>query len=343
MNQYGYPQQNLMQQAQVARDPQNQNHNQMGYNYNAYANNGNGNGMNQQQQLSYPPPQPPMPMQQPPPVPQQQMHNQPQYQQQQQQQQPQQQIQYNNQNQYNHPLAPAPGRGMPPQTNGGHAQHSSHPMARGPYIDPETQIAYPCANPDFEGWLTKQSMWLKDWRRRYFLLSGSKLFFAKNAFSAPHGMIDLSTATTVKSADVKSRKKNSFEVSTHDMTYLMYADTEKEKDDWIGSVGRSIVRASGTFLTKNDVKGAGSATRNSGSGGALNANANGGSGINSAATRTSTLGGRGLGGYGNPGVGHSDGYGYGDRGDDDDDDYDAYGDGDDGVFENSDNHPYFND
>ena len=342
MSQYGYLQQNLMQQAQVASDPQNQNHNQMGYNYNAYANNGNGMNQQQQQQSSYPPPQPPMPMQQPPPVPQQQMYNQPQYQQQQ----PQQQIQYNNQNQYNHPLAPAPGQGMPPQTQnntGGHAQHSSHPMARGPYIDPETQIAYPCANPDFEGWLTKQSMWLKDWRRRYFLLSGSKLFFAKNAFSAPHGMIDLSTATTVKSADVKSRKKNSFEVSTHDMTYLMYADTEKEKDDWIGSVGRSIVRASGTFLTKNDVKGAGSATRNSGSGGAVNANANGGSGTNSAATRTSTLGGRGLGGYGNPGVGHSDGYGYGDRGDDDDDDYDAYGDGDDGVFENSDNHPYFND
>ena len=80
-------------------------------------------------------------------------------------------------------------------------------------------------------------------------------------------MIDLSTATTVKSADVKSRKKNSFEVSTHDMTYLMYADTEKEKDDWIGSVGRSIVRASGTFLTKNDVAGVGTSGGGDGGGG----------------------------------------------------------------------------
>lgn len=108
-------------------------------------------------------------------------------------------------------------------------------------------------------------------------------------------MIDLSTATTVKSADIKSRKKNSFEISTHEMTYLMFADSEKEKDDWIGSVGRSIVRASGTFLTKNDAAAGGTATKAAASG----------SGVNS--------------------------YGYGEDDDDDDE----------GVFENSDNHPYF--
>jgi len=34
----------------------------------------------------------------------------------------------------------------------------------------------------------------------------------------------------------------------------MYSDTEKEKDDWIGGVGRAIVRASGTFLQKNEVE-----------------------------------------------------------------------------------------
>jgi len=60
-------------------------------------------------------------------------------------------------------------------------------------------------------------------------------------------MIDLSTCTTVKSADLKSRKRNSFEISTHETTFLIYADTEKEKDDWIGSVGRAIVRCSSTY------------------------------------------------------------------------------------------------
>jgi PH domain len=60
-------------------------------------------------------------------------------------------------------------------------------------------------------------------------------------------MIDLSQCTTVKSADLKSKKRNSFEISTPETTFLLYADTEKEKDDWIGSVGKSIVRCSSTY------------------------------------------------------------------------------------------------
>lgn len=88
---------------------------------------------------------------------------------------------------------------------------------------------------------------IQDWRRRYFILKGSKLFFSKTDYSAPHGMIDLSQCTTVKSADLKSKKRNSFEISTPETTFLLYADTEKEKDDWIGSVGKSIVRCSNTY------------------------------------------------------------------------------------------------
>jgi len=106
--------------------------------------------------------------------------------------------------------------------------------------------------PEFEGWLTKQSAWLKDWRRRYFILKGSKLFFAKSESGAPHGMIDLATCTTVKSAELKAQKRNALEVSTPETTFLMYADTEKEKDDWIGSVGKAIVRCSSTFHDDGD-------------------------------------------------------------------------------------------
>ena len=101
-------------------------------------------------------------------------------------------------------------------------------------------------------------------------------------------MIDLSRCTTVKSADLKAHKKHSFEISTPDTTYLLYAgeawivitllylseiavipihvynthyifnnmclrftkDDEKAKDDWIGSVGRAIVRCSSTYVSK---------------------------------------------------------------------------------------------
>lgn len=63
----------------------------------------------------------------------------------------------------------------------------------------------------------------QDWRRRFFILKGSRLFFAKTPYEAPHGMIDLSRCTTVKSADLKSHKKHSFEISTPETTYLLYA------------------------------------------------------------------------------------------------------------------------
>jgi hypothetical protein len=60
-------------------------------------------------------------------------------------------------------------------------------------------------------------------------------------------MIDLSSCMTVKSAELKAQKRNALEVSTPETTFLMYADTEKEKDDWIGAVGRAIVRSSTTY------------------------------------------------------------------------------------------------
>jgi hypothetical protein len=84
------------------------------------------------------------------------------------------------------------------------------------------------------------------------LLKGSKLFFGKNEYSAPHGMIDLAHCTTVKSADLKSKKRHSFEISTPEITYLLYADTEQEKDDWIGRVGKAIVRCSSTYYSQNN-------------------------------------------------------------------------------------------
>lgn len=147
-------------------------------------------------------------------------------------------------------------------------------LIRPPFIDPATGIAYDTSNSEFEGYLTKQSLWLRvgfivsvvqpvdelrgraiplfrcsrfwypveakllylfladwffstwltqDWRRRFFILKGSRLFFAKTPNESPHGMIDLSRCTTVKSADLKSHKKHSFEISTPETTYLLYA------------------------------------------------------------------------------------------------------------------------
>jgi hypothetical protein len=54
--------------------------------------------------------------------------------------------------------------------------------------------------------------WLKEWRKRYFVLKGNKLYFANNPQKEPHGCIDLSECLTVKSAEERTSKKHCFEV-----------------------------------------------------------------------------------------------------------------------------------
>ena len=58
---------------------------------------------------------------------------------------------------------------------------------------------------------------------------------------------------TVKSANDKTGKLHSFEVATKETTFYMHAGSEQEKDDWIGAIGRAIVRFS-TSYAKKDVE-----------------------------------------------------------------------------------------
>ena len=52
------------------------------------------------------------------------------------------------------------------------------------------------SDPDFKGYLTKQSAWLKEWRKRYFVLKENQLHFMKTPTAEPHGTIDLKEVRT---------------------------------------------------------------------------------------------------------------------------------------------------
>jgi hypothetical protein len=57
----------------------------------------------------------------------------------------------------------------------------------------------------------------------------------------------------VKSADDKAKKAHSFEVSTTTETFLLVAESEAQKDAWIGAVGRSIVQGSrGAYMREEE-------------------------------------------------------------------------------------------
>lgn len=106
------------------------------------------------------------------------------------------------------------------------------------------ELVLPPGKSTCEGFLTKQSQWLKQWRRRYFYLFGNQLYFCAKKGDKPHGVVDLSLCLTVKSADLKTSKRHSFEVSTPTDTYLLFADDEAGKDEWIGAIGKAIVQNS---------------------------------------------------------------------------------------------------
>jgi hypothetical protein len=108
------------------------------------------------------------------------------------------------------------------------------------------------SNPDFSGYLFKQSTWFKEWRQRWFVLKGSKLYFCKAPNMEPHGVIDLKECISVKTADMVTRKTNSFEVKTPEAVYYMYAEKHKTKDEWIGAISRAIVRYSSAYITEDD-------------------------------------------------------------------------------------------
>ncbi|KAH8974236.1 hypothetical protein BDL97_01G091200 [Sphagnum fallax] len=103
-------------------------------------------------------------------------------------------------------------------------------------------------NPERSGWLMKQGEYFKTWRRRWFVLKQGRIFWFKDNYlspsSKPRGVILVGNCLTVKGAEDVLNKQYAFELSTSKETMYFIADTDKEKEDWINSVGRSIVRHS---------------------------------------------------------------------------------------------------
>mmetsp|Transcript_2456 Transcript_2456/g.2418 ORF Transcript_2456/g.2418 Transcript_2456/m.2418 type:complete len:131 (+) Transcript_2456:84-476(+) len=124
-------------------------------------------------------------------------------------------------------------------------------MNRALYVD-NKGVRWDTNDADFEGYLYKQSRWVKEWRRRYLILKGSKVFFSKSSDCAPHGMIDLVDCISVKPADAKTRKPFSLEISSSDDSICMYAESEREKDEWINAIGIAISKHSSMLFNEEE-------------------------------------------------------------------------------------------
>merc|ERR1712146_277084 len=95
-----------------------------------------------------------------------------------------------------------------------------------------------------EGYLVKQSKMLKEWRRRWVVLTPQYLctFKQQHELRNPTEAIRLRECSTVKSADEDTGKENSFRVDTPQRVFYLIAESSAEKEAWIGHIGRQMVR-----------------------------------------------------------------------------------------------------
>jgi len=95
-----------------------------------------------------------------------------------------------------------------------------------------------------EGWLMKQSKFLKNWKRRWFVLTPTYIcsFQQQGVYHKPTEVLRLRECSTVKSADDNVDRENAFRVETPSRVFFLIAETNVEKESWIGHIGRQMVR-----------------------------------------------------------------------------------------------------
>jgi hypothetical protein len=88
-----------------------------------------------------------------------------------------------------------------------------------------------------EGWLSKQSRWLKAWRRRYCCLYDTHLYVSRTRDAKPHHTIDLFLVESVKNVDDRTGKKYTFEITlTNGDIFTFFANSETDRLSWIQKI-----------------------------------------------------------------------------------------------------------
>lgn len=101
-----------------------------------------------------------------------------------------------------------------------------------------------------EGWLSKQSRNVKEWRRRYVVLT--KDYIASYKYG-PLDVYKSSDATelipfgqmmTVRSAEHEVQQEHAFTLQRQKDARFFYfvAESAQEKEGWVGAIGRQMVR-----------------------------------------------------------------------------------------------------
>jgi hypothetical protein len=105
------------------------------------------------------------------------------------------------------------------------------------------------STPDYTGYLYKKSQWLREWRKRYFVLKGKKLYFSENASSEHHGIIHLDSIINITCIDENCIHNSSVEkekcyfqlVTRYSGTYYFYIENKDMRNVWVRAIERAII------------------------------------------------------------------------------------------------------
>jgi len=121
----------------------------------------------------------------------------------------------------------------------------------------ELQVSVASLEPhDFEGYLTKQGGAIKTWKRRWFVLKGTKLWYFKGKTDlSAKGFIELEATTLVRDESANKKKKTMFSIQARGLkgrrVFMMYPDTQQETTAWIEAIRKNIAACSAPTYSTN--------------------------------------------------------------------------------------------
>ena len=86
----------------------------------------------------------------------------------------------------------------------------------------------------YEGWLTKQGLVFKTWKRRWFVLKGSVITYYVSPSGKIKGTISLKDSTV--QLDKESKRQPAFKITTPDRIYNIVADTQDDANAWVNAI-----------------------------------------------------------------------------------------------------------
>ena len=101
-----------------------------------------------------------------------------------------------------------------------------------------------------KGWVFKQSRFLKQWRKRYCVLTQDSIltFKNENINEKATEILKIKLCNGVKSAEDETKKQFSFRVDYSGEFFYFYVNSQLEKDKWVGLISKQIIAPNCKYL-----------------------------------------------------------------------------------------------